>query len=520
MSLKNASRSLFHLCLIGFCLLAASSVACAQSTDNYYKYQVMGVVYAPPRSASNVTYGQSKMVGSTNTYSNTTGNTTDSFVEVSADFGTKWVGGGFTVKSDNTTGSSEENINSVQVQTTNGNSISTMGPISSSLGVDHDNDVIYIWLNPVVTANVSATAQGTPVLNWTGLWSNSCDPIVGPPSAFQGYNGCDPNQYPYPDIVGIPVWCLKNPYFPNPSCSQWLPYTSRSWDQSIWGNDPNTGLPLGPGLTMRDYADILQADPFVALNGNAVNVCHPSYGPSLDPNLTETLPSAPRNPLNPTQLALLPNSNVAGGWINFADPIDPNYANTSCTPVLPASSNTTCPSGFLPSSCTSANNTTGTMNRFVPYGTVEYPVPGPNGLPSTYSGQFQNSNTYSTTNVATDTHTASESVSVTFHVGSPLNHVSLTAGYSNTSTTQQQTSIGKSVDDTGYANYSITGPQLSDNYIGPATYNVYQDSVYGTYAFYSDLEPPVTPVELGNIGISISNPNNISGASINAQTAR
>jgi hypothetical protein len=38
---------------------------------------------------------------------------------------------------------SSENTNSLALQTVIGNSISSLGPISASLGVNHDNDVIY-----------------------------------------------------------------------------------------------------------------------------------------------------------------------------------------------------------------------------------------------------------------------------------------------------------------------------------------------------------------------------------------
>jgi hypothetical protein len=69
--------------------------------------------------------------------------------------------------------------------------------------------------------------------------------------------------------------------------------------------------------------------------------------------------------------------------------------------------------------------------------------------------------------------------------------------HSNTITNQQSTTNTSGNEYT--AAYNITGPQLSDNYTGPATYNVYADNIYGTFAFYSDLEQPVT---LGTIGVS------------------
>jgi hypothetical protein len=153
------------------------------------------------------------------------------------------------------------------------------------------------------------------------------------------------------------------------------------------------------------------------------------------------------------------------------------------------------------------------MNRFQPYGAVEYPVPGPNGLPSTYTGNFQYSNTQTKTTVATDSHTVSQGVSVSASVdtGQPASGGtsgsigfigSVTAGYSNSTTWQQQSTNANTVGSTASASYSITGPQLSDNYVGPATYNVYLDNVYGTYAFYSDLEQPVTPADLATVGIT------------------
>jgi len=507
--LKPLVRPHFTFHLILFCLLAASSIpvfaqTTATSAPAFPKYKVMSVVYAPPGSASNVTYGNSDLVGSTDTMSTT--NTTENSVNVSAT-----VGGGidlFSAKvtynfSDSWTESNEYS-NSIAIQTTTGNSISTMGPISSSLGVDHDNDIIYIWLNPVLTGTASGSTPGSS-LNWTGLESNSCDPKDPsfPMTIDQAVNGCDPNQYPFPDIVGIPVWCLKNPYFPAQGCAQWLPYTSRSWDKSDWGNDPNTGLPLGPGLTMRDYADILQADPFVTLNGNAVNVCHPTYGPSYDPNLTETIGA----PLTPTDggTVYFVDPAVSVARVNYADPYDPGFANQS-----PYSATNPQPTGFLPNSCLTANTanttigttTSATMNRFQPYGAVEYPVPGPNGLPSTYTGTFQYSETQTKTTVATDSHTVSQGVSVTASSEGGFWNASVTAGYSNSATWQQQSSKTSTSESTASASYSITGPQLSDNYVGPATYNVYLDNIYGTYAFYSNIEDTVSTDHLGVISIS------------------
>jgi hypothetical protein len=328
--------------------------------------------------------------------------------------------------------------------------------------------------------------QSPTLFNWTNLSHNSCDLTDSndPLTFYQAINGCDPNQFPYPDIIGIPVWCLKNPYWPGQGCAQWSPYTKRSWDLSVVGTpftNPANGdlMPQAPGLTLQDYADILQADPFVALNSNAINVCHPTYGPSVDPNDPEYIPSAPVNPSSYNKV---------------------NYAGT-------------------PSTCTPPGDTGGnTMTRFQPYGTVEYPEPGPNGLPTTYSGQFQYSQTQTQGTISTDTHTLSTSWNTTASFGFSFGFASfdaaLTVGGQNSTTWQNQSNTSSTNTNGQYASYSITGPQLSDNYTGPPTYNVYMDNVYGTFAFYSDLEPQVT---LGDVGISSTSLNYINCPVNNAQ---
>jgi hypothetical protein len=450
-------------------LLAQTSVS--GTLPVFPKYIVMGVVYAPPGSSSYVSYGNSQLVGSADSIQTTNSSTSISTTTVTKG-GFLGLFGGSTQKStsDGWT-TSQQGTSAIQLQSTMGNSIQTMGPISASLGVNHDNDVIYIWLNPVAPLTVQSynSSTGAFGLNWTGLASNGCDltDTADGVTAYQTVAGCDPSQYPYPDVIGIPVWCLKNPYSPVQGCAQWLPYTSRSWDLSPWGTDPNTHLSLGPGLTLQDYADILQADPFVALNGATTNVCHPTYGPSLDPNDPETIS---------TPAAL--TAQQASLWVN------PPILPTTCGPV----------------------NTQ--MTRFQPVGEVEYPVPGPNGLPSTYSGSFQYSQTTSLSQVATDSHTTGTSKDTTSTYGTSFGffgfpiaafNASFMSGTSNSVTLTHQYSSTLTSGTSSSAAYSITGPQLSDSYTGPATYNVFQDNVYGTFAFYSNLQPKVT---LGSICVN------------------
>jgi len=500
-SLPRPQTSFGAFIAVCFCIVACLTTAAKgqnQEFPIYPKYQVMGVVYAPPGSASSVTYGSSTLVGSS--HSMITNSTSDSVSTTSQTTGFNLFGFGHSTT--NTTsdswGVASTATKTYNMETVAGNSVSTMGPVSSSLGVNHDNDVIYIWLNPVVLASVATTGTNNAPpygLNWAGLQFNSCD-LTDPTDQvnfLQLMNGCDPNQYPFPDIIGIPVWCLKNPYYPGQSCAQWQPFTSRSWDLTPWGMDSN-GVPLGPGLTLQDYADILRADPFITqTNANDAyavdHYCHPSYGVNFDPNDTETIPDSTKFPANVLY--------VGTGWP------------------------TTWPANFC-------GTTAKTMSRFDPYGTVQFPVPGPNGEPQTYSGTFTYSTTLTSGQSATTTTSHSYNQNTTnsfaFEVSfAPLLGVpgavfasNLSAGFNFSfsngngySYSSAQTNSGSTTNGTtDSAAYSITGPQSSDNYTGPAVFNVYKDDVYNTFAFYSDEQRLLPPVQLsivaGQAPISVS----------------
>jgi hypothetical protein len=481
--------NLFVVCILTllctFVLLPSALYGQNQEFPIYPKYQVMGVVYAPPGAASSVTYGSSTLVGSS--HSMVENSTYDNVTTASQTTGFSLFGFGDskTTTTSNSWGTANTNSTTYAMQTTSGNAVTTMGPVSSSLGVNHDNDIIYIWLNPVVIASVASTgASNAPPygLNWGGMQFNSCDLTDASDQVnfLQLMNGCDPNQYPYPDIIGIPVWCLKNPYYPGQACAQWLPFTSRSWDATPWGTDSN-GAPLGPGLNLQDYADILRADPFltqtIAPDQYTVGYyCHPTYGVNLDPNDTEVIPDSTK--FSTTVLA----SGVA--W----------------------------PARF----CGTTGNT---MSRFDPYGTVQYPAPGPNGEPQTYTGSFTYSTTTTTGQSATTTSsysynqntTTSFSFSASFApllgVAGAVFAQNLSAGFnfsfSNGNgysySSAQTNTTADSTGTTNSAGYSITGPQASDNYTGPVTFNVYKDDVYGTFAFYSDEQRQQPPIELSAI---------------------
>lgn len=202
------------------------------------KYQILGVDYAPPGAKSTVVYNAGYIQGTSTTNASTfsSGDT----LSVKLDFGgpigrlvgtdlNAGVSGSYTQEQDTS------NQDSVNITTSLGETVP--GPISSSVGIDHSNDIIWVWLNPGV--NISIPSPNSIVVNG------------------YGYNAADPlNEM---DIIFLYVGWLQNPStMPSDVASR----LARTWDTSGVGS-----------LTTADYTSILAADPFV---GN------PSFNPNTD----------------------------------------------------------------------------------------------------------------------------------------------------------------------------------------------------------------------------------------------
>lgn len=100
--------------------------------------------------------------------------------------------------------------------------------------VNHDYDVIYLWLNPVVNFTLNANNSGPVVWN--------------------GY-GFDANFGPSLDIYPVYVGQLNGHFGPlNQSAQNVL---ARSW-----ASNQTYPSGQGPGITAADYGDILAYDPF------------------------------------------------------------------------------------------------------------------------------------------------------------------------------------------------------------------------------------------------------------------
>ncbi len=212
------------------------------------KYMIMGITYAPPGQASTVTYTDTNFVGNTATLSNSFQNTTSIETSLTAS-GSSTAGGSVCCKwaSLSASGSTTSGI-SWQQTTTNQYAITVTGQTSTNWKtpgtnnyfspVNHDYDIIWVWLNPVIVLTVdSSNPSALPV--WNGYGYDTTDPANGV------------------EVVGVPVGCLNGDNPPGTNCSQYSYPLSRSWVN-------NQTYPNGdvPALTPTDYANILKADPF------------------------------------------------------------------------------------------------------------------------------------------------------------------------------------------------------------------------------------------------------------------
>jgi hypothetical protein len=204
------------------------------------KYKIVGVIYAPPGSSSSVSYTNTTMMGtSTSTQSSFAKNESSSVTICgggkipATPTKTKTCGtysNSFTQESDS---SSSFSVNQTQT-------FANQWPGSSD-GLDHGNDRIVVWLNPVLWFSGPAYNPPQPAnVIWNGY---SFDP------ADDAQNGGDM------DVVYIPVSeCL------NPSTIPQVDPTLYNSLQRAWAQANTDGS--SPAINDTDLAAICAADPF------------------------------------------------------------------------------------------------------------------------------------------------------------------------------------------------------------------------------------------------------------------
>ncbi|MHB8302400.1 MAG: hypothetical protein ACYDC6_06110 [Acidobacteriaceae bacterium] len=235
------------------------------------KYVVVGVIYAPPGTQSYVKYTDTASVGNTTTNSSSFQNNVGFRVSVSGSLGGSIPAAGvtptggvkltFTQSTSYTQGSSSSTTNTVTKATTGSYQVGGTPTLSP---INHDNDYIFLWLNPEILASYTPPAGSNPArLQWTGYAFDPNDPASGqPPTSGQYISG--------PDILEVEVGCL-NGHISCPSTLQWLNGSqtpgsyvtsgllARSWASAAKGYQWPSGEV--PGLTFNDVCQILSLDP-------------------------------------------------------------------------------------------------------------------------------------------------------------------------------------------------------------------------------------------------------------------
>lgn len=294
------STSLDVFALDGFYYLqargATGSASAAYRGFINPKYVIVGVTYAPPGPASNVTYSNSTLVGNTTEIKDSFQSTVNLTISVTKDISAWTLIGGAAVKVTGTqsTEYSQGSGSSSSITISKQTSVSdmTVGTGNAFVPVNHDYDTIWLWLNPLLIYSLTPAAPN--LLEWDGY----------------GYDNHDVNG---PDVFGVQVGWLNGHFGVNPSIQAVL---ARSW---VTANEPGMIWPAGegPGLTAADIANILKADPFA---GGTYSLPSPLPSTSADGRFTQI--SFPPNPVNYIQSG--PGN--GGGTTTTYDVI---YTNTS-----------------------------------------------------------------------------------------------------------------------------------------------------------------------------------------------
>lgn len=201
------------------------------------KYVVVGVIYAPPGSKSSVNYTNSSTVSNTSSISATfkigvtesTSTTTPGGI-----FG--FLGGSETTTSSTSWSQEVQNSYEITVGKTTSLGMTVPGPANDYVGVDHDYDIIKVWVNPVMLFTNSADGS----VFWKGYGLSTLDPVG------------------VVDIVDVYAGCLNGDFAPSDSaCSQ-----ATSSFQRAWAANENWPSGQGPALTQTDLNDILAADVY------------------------------------------------------------------------------------------------------------------------------------------------------------------------------------------------------------------------------------------------------------------
>ena len=389
------------------------------------KYVVVGVVYAPPGTSSNVTYTNTTSVGNTTTiaksFQSNTGFSVSTTTGTTAVPAAGVVNGAVKVTATESTnytyGSSSSKTNTL----TQTDSVSyKVGGTPTLSPLTNDYDYILLWLNPELLVSYTPQFGSNPAsLVWTGYAFDPNDP----------YSGQPPPSGPYiaaPDVYPVQVGCL-NGHFPANTCQSTL-----TWENGVEG--PGSFV-TGESTLARGWQSASKgyAWPSGEQSGLSFNdVCQIL---SFDP--LSVTPSGCPTPNDYTLLSELPAGTTSDG----------RYTRE------PA-----------------------------PYYEIPYPIGGWDT-----SENFVQSNTLSVSQGNSNQITQAFSVSEGFG-GSFLDIFSATTTLteSETLTWNYSTLNALTTAETLTNALSVTGPPDGSNYDGPTQFLAYQDNTFGTFVFVPD----------------------------------
>jgi hypothetical protein len=199
------------------------------------KYVVLAVTYAPPGASSFVTYAGTTMMGTSTSLSNTFTDQVSVSVSIRGGVSIIGTGGSTTGTASTSYTKAMDTSSSVALSKTVTSGTTVRGPSRSADGINHDFDIVWVWLNPKVDVTITSPTS----IEWNGYSYDMRDPAGEM------------------DIVPLYVAWLKTPSMIPADVANRL---ARTWDTSGLG-----------GLTSVDYDIILARDPFAT---------NPSYDPN------------------------------------------------------------------------------------------------------------------------------------------------------------------------------------------------------------------------------------------------
>jgi hypothetical protein len=194
------------------------------------KYVILGVTYAPPGPQSFVDYSNSTLLGSTVSISSSFATGVTNSIKVSRGI-TGWLTGSSSTSASTTYTQETDYGSTVTVNKQTTVSDKVPGPANAYVGLNHDYDVIWLWLNPVALF----TVFDNHTVEWDGYGFSTMD-------------------QPVMDIYPVFVGWLNGDIPMTPSQSAPLART--------WAAGQTWPAGDGPGLNSTDFQNILAADPY------------------------------------------------------------------------------------------------------------------------------------------------------------------------------------------------------------------------------------------------------------------